>query len=163
MAAAFWVALRNWFAVFSTSARVISNGSAMPSMATVPISSGCLAMKAATSAGSAASPMSSATSSVKKSQGATKRSTVERLMWSASNRYSPVQPRSATALSAAWRVWMGSEPMMLCSRLDLFQTGVMSMPSFLASMKAASWAWAPLAKRSPTPNVYLGQVFIEMD
>ena len=35
---------------------------------------------AATSAGSAASPMSSATSRVKKSQGATKRSTVERLM-----------------------------------------------------------------------------------
>ena len=36
----------------------------------------------------------------------------------------------------------------------------MSIPSFLASMKAASWACAPLAKRSPTPNVYLGQIFM---
>ena len=89
---------------------------------------------------------------VKKSETPTKRSTVFSPMWSASRKYGAVQPRAFTAASAAARVLVGSEPMMLCSRLDLFQTGTISTPSFLAARQAASWASASWAKRSPMPR-----------
>src|SRR6185312_6950836 len=96
--------------------------------------------------------------SVKKSQGSRNRCTVFRLMWSASRKYGFVQPSSFTAASAAARVCVGSDPMIMCSRLDLFQTGVTSTPAALAFMQAASCAFAWCANRSPTPIEYFGRV-----
>jgi hypothetical protein len=68
--------------------------------------------------------MESATSIVKKSQGAKNRSTVPTVIWSASQKYGLSQPSAFVAASAAARTPSGSEPMMVCSRWDLFQTGV---------------------------------------
>ena len=52
------------------------------------------------------------------------------------------QPRALTAASAAARVVAGSEPMIRCSRCDLFQTGMTSTPFRLAIRQARSCAWA---------------------
>src|SRR5271170_29805 len=77
-------------------------------------------------------------------------------MWSASRKYGVVQPSAFTAASAAARVCVGSEPMMVCSRLDLFQTGAMVTPAFLAFTQACNCALAWCAKRSPMPTEYFG-------
>src|SRR5579875_2640868 len=79
-------------------------------------------------------------------------------MWSASQKYGLFQPSAFTAASAAARVEVGSEPMMLCSRFDLFHTGMTSIPAFAASTHACSCAFAWWAKRSPTPMEYLPRV-----
>src|SRR5207247_6402144 len=44
--------------------------------------------------------------------------------------------------------------MVMCSRLDLFQTGMTSTPRSAALMQARNWALAWCAKRSPMPNEY---------
>ena len=79
-------------------------------------------------------------------------------MWSASTWYGFVQPSSRTAASAAARVVAGSEPMIVCSRFDLFQTGMTSAPCSAASMQARSCAFAWWANRSPTPTEYFARV-----
>ncbi len=58
----------------------------------------------------------------------------------------PPQPASA----------LGSEPMIMCSRLDLFHTGTTSTPASPAITHAASCAFAWCANRSPTPTENLG-------
>src|ERR1700722_20714165 len=100
----------------------------------------------------------SATSSVKKSQGSRNLLTVFRLIWSASKKYGLVQPNSLTAASAAIRVWLGSDPIIMCSRLDLFQTGTTSTPASEARTHAASCAFAWRANLSPTPIDNLGSL-----
>src|SRR6185437_9555439 len=125
-------------------------------MVTVPTSSGCRFTNASTSFASAGCPIRSATSNVKKSQGSRNLPTVFRLMWSASRKYGFVQPSSLTAASAAARVWLGSEPIIMCSRLDLFHTGTTSTPASAARMHAASCALAWCANLSPTPNENFG-------
>ena len=87
-------------------------------------------------------PMESATSIVKKSDESRKPSTVSSRIWSASTCHGFFQPSSATAFSAAARTLAGLEPMMACSRLDLFQTGVTSTPWLAAMMTACNWALA---------------------
>src|SRR5437870_13663115 len=42
----------------------------------------------------------------------------------------------------------------MCSRLDLFQTGMTSTPCSAAFIHARNWALAWCAKRSPMPNEY---------
>src|SRR5437870_3587378 len=59
---------------------------------------------------------------------------------------------SWTAFWAASRTLAGSEPMMVCSRLDLFQTGVTWAPFSEARTQACNWALAWCAKRSPMPR-----------
>src|ERR1700678_242859 len=76
-------------------------------------------------------------------------------MWSASRRKGWVQWRALTAASAAARLWAGSEPMVMCSRLDLFQTGTMEAPSLWARRHVCNWASACRANRSPIPREYL--------
>ena len=90
-------------------------------------------MKILTAFGVAGWPIESATSMVKKSLAAMNRSTVSRRMWSASTWYGFVQPSAFTAASAAARTLAGSEPMIVCSRFDLFQTGMTSTPRSAAS------------------------------
>ncbi len=63
-------------------------------------------------------------------------------MWSASTKYGFVQPSSFTAASAAARVCAGSDPMIVCSRFDLFHTGTTSTPASAAFMHAANCAFA---------------------
>ena len=65
------------------------------------------------------------------------------------------------AASAAAVTLDGSEPTIRCSRLDLFQTGVMFTPFSAASIKARNCASACCAKRSPTPMEYFSSVNIE--
>ncbi len=100
----------------------------MPGISNSPTSSGWRLTNALMSDLAAGLPMESATSMVKKSEESRKRSTVSRRMWSASMCQVFFQPSSLTALAAAARTLGGSEPMMVCSRLDLFQTGTMSTP-----------------------------------
>src|ERR1700681_184968 len=45
---------------------------------------------------------------------------------------------------------------MLCSRLDLFHTGITSTPCCKAATQAWSWALPCSEKRSPTPIEYFG-------
>ena len=52
----------------------------------------------------------------------------------------------------------GAEPMVVCSRCDLFQTGITSAPRSAAIMQARSCAFAWWAKRSPTPTEYFASV-----
>ena len=52
-------------------------------------------------------------------------------MWSASTKYAPFQPSAFTAALASSRTLAGSLWTMLCSRLDLFQTGATSTPRSL--------------------------------
>ena len=56
------------------------------------------------------------------------------------------QPNSFTAASAAARVALGSEPIIKCSRLDLFHTGTTSIPAAAAITHAASCASSPDAQ-----------------
>src|SRR6185312_5483357 len=65
-----------------------------------------------------------------------------------------VQCSAFTAASAAARVEYGSEPMMLCSRFDLFHTGITSAPAFCASMQACSWVLVcfVIRRRPPREN-----------
>ncbi len=79
---------------------------------------------------------------VKKSHGSRKRSTVASVMWSASQKYGSFQARALTAASAAWRTEEGSEPMIICSRFDLFHTGTTSIPLWRAFMQACNCALA---------------------
>src|SRR5437016_12846099 len=44
--------------------------------------------------------------------------------------------------------------MVMCSRLDLFQTGMTSTPSSVALIQGRNWALAWCAKRSPMPSEY---------
>src|SRR5215469_6840017 len=150
-------AARNLFATPFTNVVFVLNGAAMRGIRTSPTSSGCRATNASTSSGFAGLPISSATSIVKKSHGAIKRSTFFRLMWSASRKYGVFQPSSFAAASAATRVFFGSLPMIVCSRLDLFHTGATSIPPSFALMQAANWAFAWCANRSPTPTEYFGK------
>ena len=69
-------------------------------------------------------------------------STVSRRMWSASTWKGLVQSNSLTAASAAARTLAGREPTMVCSRCDLFQTGVTSTPRSAASTHARNCAFA---------------------
>ena len=75
---------------------------------------------------------------VKKSQASMNLSTVLRLMWSASTWYGLLQPSVLTASSAAARVLAGVEPIMVCSRFDLFHTGMTSTPCSAAILQACS-------------------------
>src|SRR5437016_5342308 len=90
-----------------------------------------------------------------------KRSTVVRLMWSASTWYGRFQSSSATAESAAARTLAGSEPTIRCSRLDLFQTGITTAPRSAAIMHARNCALAWWAKRSPTPRENFSRVSMD--
>src|SRR5262245_17541216 len=80
-----------------------------------------------------------------------KRSSVPRLIWSASTWCGCFQPRSRTAASAAVRTLAGSDPTMPCSRFDLFHTGTTCTPCSAPRIHARSCALAWWAKRSPTP------------
>src|SRR5437763_33 len=63
-------------------------------------------------------------------------------MWSASTWYGFAQPSAFTAASAAARVVAGPEPMIVCSRFDLFQTGTTSIPRSAARTQARSCGFA---------------------
>src|SRR3954447_25120217 len=79
-------------------------------------------------------------------------------MWSASTWYGLVHFRSRTAASAAARTLAGSDPMMVCSRFDLFHTGMTSTPLLAARTHAWSCALAWCANRSPPPIEYFPSV-----
>ncbi len=79
-------------------------------------------------------------------------------MWSASTWYGFAHPIAVTAASAAARVAAGSLPIIVCSRFDLFQTGITSTPRSPASWHARSCAFAWCANRSPTPIEYFARV-----
>src|ERR1700689_918606 len=76
-------------------------------------------------------------------------------MWSASQKYGFSQCSACTAASAAWRTDEGSEPMIVCSRFDLFQTGMTSTPFCKATSHACNsvLGWCP--NLAPTPTEYL--------
>ena len=76
---------------------------------------------------------------------------------SAQAKYAPFHPSAFTAASASSRTLVGSLWTMLCSRLDLFQTGVTSTPSCFAFTKAASCALPWCANRSPMPMENFGR------
>src|ERR1700733_712359 len=61
------------------------------------------------------------------------------------------------ARSAAARVPEGSDPTIRCSRLDLFQTGMMVTPCRAACTQAANCGLAWCANRSPTPSEYFSR------
>src|SRR5947209_10360196 len=75
-------------------------------------------------------------------------------MWSASTWKGRVQSSSLTAARAAASTLGGREPTIVCSRCDLFQTGVTSTPRAAACAHARNCAFAWCAKRSPTPKEY---------
>ena len=152
---AFFTAARNFCAVCSSSSGVISKAWSAPASSMLPFSSGCFLTKLSISDAFAGWPMKSATSKVKKSHGARKRSTVAAVMWSASQKYGSFHPSAFTAASAAALTLEGSEPMMLCSRFDLFQTGTTSTPCSRTFTHACNCALAWWANRSPTPTEYL--------
>src|SRR5262249_34011583 len=68
--------------------------------------------------------------------------------------------RARTAQSAAARVPDGSEPTILCSRFDLFQTGMIVTPCCAARTQAANCGFAWCANRSPTPSEYFSRDFL---
>src|ERR1700682_4400823 len=76
-------------------------------------------------------------------------------MWSASQKYGSSQCSACTAASAARRTDKGSEPMIGCSRVGLFHTGITWTPFCKACTQACNCAWAWCANRSPTPMEYL--------
>src|SRR5215207_540118 len=142
---------------------VTSSAPSMPGTFSDPAYFTCESTNALMPASAAGLAMKSATSSVKKSLAAMNRSTVFTPMWSASTKYAPVQPSDFVAASASARTLSGSLWTMLCSRLDLFQTGATSTPSRCAVTNAASCARPWWAKRSPMPMEYLGRLnVIEM-
>ena len=82
--------------------------------------------------------------------------------WSFEDGWLPSYPETSgyivETFIAAARTLDGSEPTKVCSRLDLFQTGITSTPCCAAMMQACSCALAWCANRSPVPTEYLARI-----